>query len=170
MTTETDLERGWRVLGFDLALGSHYHQERRRFFERWNMVSAFLGVVLGSATAASLIKQWPQAALVAALLLTFIQGLNLVIGFSRMAWTHGDLYRRFIDLEMKWRETSCSEKALIALGNERRRIEQGEPNPMPYLVRRCHIDVARREGYPDAGCPKLGFFARRLAHYLPELA
>lgn len=169
MKDESELEREWRVLGFDLALCSHYHQEQRRFFERWNMAAAFFGVVLGSATAASLIKQMPDIAIVISLALTIIQGLNLVIGFSRMAWAHGDLYRRFIDLEMKWREAPRRKESLIELTNERRKIEQSEPTPMPYLVRRCQIDVMRREGYAKDQWPRLHLVQRAFAQYLPSM-
>ncbi|MFT3791557.1 MAG: hypothetical protein QM741_10850 [Rudaea sp.] len=167
---ESELEKDWRVLGFDLALCSHYHQERRRFFERWNRATAFFGVIMGTATVSSLLGKLPDYAVAASVAVTIVQGLNLVIGFSRLAWLHGDFYRRFIDLEMKWRETQRSKAALNSLTNERRKIEQGEPPCLPYLVRRCQIELMRRDGYSMSEAPRLTLPQRFFAQYLPTLS
>ncbi len=164
--TETTLERDWRELGFDLRLCSHYHLERKRFFDWWNHVSAFLAVLLGSATAVALLATNPKVAMVVAIAVTVIQGFNLVIGFSRQAWTHGDLYRQFIDLEIDWMKAEPSVKALSDLGAARRALEKTEPTPMPYLIRRCHIDIMRRDGNPKSEWPRLGFWQRAFANYL----
>ena len=162
---ETRLEADWRVLGFDLRLSTQYHQVRRRFFERWNIRAAFLGVVLGSGAAVGILAEHPRAAVAIALALTVVQGLNLVIGFSRLAWLHGDLYRRFIDLEVQWLKTACTPEALASLTVARRVLEKEEPTPLPYLVRRCQIDVMRRDGNPENEWPVHGFWQRALAQY-----
>jgi hypothetical protein len=167
---ETILERDWRVLGFDLRLCSLYHQERRRFFERWNDLTAFLGVLLGSGTAISLLQSSPRLAVSIAFAMTVVQALNLVIGFSRRAWMHGDLYRSFIDLEIDWVKSTASPETLADLTVCRREVEKQEPAPMPYLVRRCHIELMRREGHPpDQWPPKLRAWQRAFAQFLPEL-
>lgn len=92
-----------------------------------------------------------------------------MVGFSRMAWTHGEFMRRFIDLENEWRRTEMSHDAYVRLENVRRDIEKDEPAPMPYLVELCHIAIMRRQGRPKDEWPKLKSWQRHLANYWPSV-
>lgn len=164
-----ELTSSWFEFGMALRLGCHYHQERRRFFERWNNLSAFAGVVFSSAALATFKTNNTEFAIWLTLFVAVVQAANLVVGFSRKAWNHGDLMKKFVDLEMEWRRADESVERLVELQAKRLELEKQEPTPMPYLVQRCHIDLMRRNGYPKEQWPKLGWWKRMLAQYLPEL-
>lgn len=170
--TGLTLDERWVELCFDIRLSSLYHVERRRFFEHLHTAVASLSAILGSATVVALLADVPQGrqiAIVASGLVAIGAALDSVIGFSSKARTYADLVRRFIDLERAFLTTEPSETAYGDLLATRRAIEADEPPSVPYLVRRCHQELARRDGYKpgeEGYPPQMNWFTRAFANWL----
>jgi len=170
--TGLTLDERWLELCFDIRLSSLYHVERRRFFEHLHTAVAGLSALLGSATVVALLSDLPQGkqiAIVASALVAIGSALDSVIGFSSKARAYADLARRFIDLERQLLTTEPDETAYGNVLAQRRAIEADEPPAVPYLVRRCHHEIARRDGYKpgDEGYPpEMNWFTRAFANWL----
>jgi hypothetical protein len=165
-------EPSWYELGMGIKLSVHYHQERKRFFARWDNTSNLLGLLLSSGATIALWHDSSHSqgiALYLAFAVAVVQGFALVIGFSRKASQHNDFCRCYLDLLKKWTVAEESTEMYNNIESERLDIEKIEPTPMPYLVERCHIDLMRREGFPRDRWPKLNLFKRAFAQYLPEI-
>ena len=62
-----------------------------------------------------------------------------------------------------------SEAVSSQLFGHRLAIEADEPPAVPYLVRRCHHELARRDGYEkgeEGYPPEMGWFTRAFAQWL----
>lgn len=167
--SSTDLDIDWFQLGLRLRLCSAYHLDRRRFFEGWNRIAQFLGIVLGSGACVALIGQSTTAALWLTLGVTVLSAANLVIGFGRHSWEHARLHDQFVDLSNAHRRMECTQDNYNALMEQKGDIDKREPVPMPYLITRCHINLMRADGYPRNEWPSLGRFKWLFANYLPDM-
>ena len=138
----------WDLL-FAVRTSSRYHDRRKRFFTFLHRSTAAVGVLFGTAAVAAFVGQLsPRAGMVAAVIITAMSVLDLVVGFSAGANLHHDLKRRFIELE----------QAIIhgiddaLLGEYQRRkldIEKDEPTPKCALVSLCYNDIVRAEYSPQ---------------------
>ncbi len=171
--TGKSLDERWHALSFDLRLSSRYHAERRRFFERSHAGVCALTLMLGLATLAALlmdIENGRQIAIITLLLMAVGAAVDSLLGFVRRAGECARLARRFIELECKFLGAMPTEAAYVEMFVARRKLEAEEPPALPYLVQRCHREIALHDGYEDGedGVPKpLGFFGRVFAHVLP---
>lgn len=170
MLTGLTLDERWHLLCFDLRLSSRYHVERRRYFDRLHTAVAALSALLGSATVVALMSEMAngrELAIVLSLAVATGAAADSVIGFARRATDHAGLARRFIDLERRFLAADATEAAYVKLMAERRGIEADEPPAMPLLVRRCHRDLMRHDGYDESEWPKMNLFQRMCAQLLP---
>jgi hypothetical protein len=144
-----DLESGWHAITFDVRRSVRYHLYRRRTYERFDKFTNMLSVIFGSAAVYGMLEaNWRPLALSAAAVVTIFSTINLVIGSSQRAREHGDLARRFIDLEKRLLGEPNPE-ALHQVKQERLTIEAEEPPPLLVLDCMCHNDQLRAEGYDD---------------------
>lgn len=167
---DADLRGEWFRTGMRIRLSSLYHLERRRFFEDWNRVTQFLSVVLGSGACVALVNETSKgAAIWLTFAVTVLSAANLVVGFGRRSWDHARLHDQFVDLESEQRRAECTKGSLNDITERKRNLDKAEPAPMPYLVTRCQIDLMRADGYESNEWPKLHWFKRMAANYLPDL-
>jgi hypothetical protein len=176
----TGLKEDWRILGYDIRLGRHYHQERRRFWEFWNNVSAYSSVLAGSFAAAAVKYNQAEITIALALIVPVVQGAALVFGFTRKMALHSDLYRSFTDLENTWIKNDPEEDRIKEMKGAKNTVEKTEPSPMRILVVRCEKDICERYGYlagewikpssyPAERWKAFKWYQRRFAQYLPKL-
>lgn len=120
-----------------------YHDRRKSFFEWCHTMTTLLAILLGSATFFSLMREFVELQMASAALVTVTAALDLVLGFSRKAWLHDDLKRRFLALEIR----TLREEDTASLEEERLRIEADEPAIMEALDILCHNDLLKSGGY-----------------------
>ncbi len=145
------LEDRWVGLLFGIRRSIRYHSRRESFFSRLHKSNAFLNVILGTATAAAVLKtvsaQWsPWFSLSRALAITCLSALDLVFGFADKARQHSELRRRFTDIE-RCMIGAADEKQLKTCVKDRLSIEASEPPKMFALDVLCHNELLRAEGY-----------------------
>jgi hypothetical protein len=166
------LDERWHLLSFDLRLSSRYHAERRRFFDRLHTLVAGFSAVLGSATVVALMTDMSNGKEIAVLLSFLVAvgaAMDSVMGFARKAADYGELARRFIALERAFLAIEpATEAEYVKLVSERRAIEADEPPSMPLLVRRCHRELMRHDGYPADQWPAMTWLARCFAQLVPH--
>ena len=163
----TEVEDPWHEFKFVVQCSVRYHMRRRRFFERWSTLSSALSVVFGSATVSTLLSaDFQRVALWTAAAVTAVQILDLVIGTSRQAWIHGDLYRRFLDLEAKATLAEYTPAALAGLKASKMMIDAEEPPALRVLWHICYNEVMRSMGYEQSQLLRIPVLSRWLAHYL----
>jgi hypothetical protein len=153
--TNEEIQSGSAIqdLLFAVRRSVRYNNRRRGFYDFWNTFSNALAVLFGSATIGGIIaKIWVEATLVAAALVTVVSTLNLVWGTSRMARLHGDLVRRFMDLESEivttiGRGAHISPETVFQLVAKRLAIESDEPPVKIVLNTMCQNEVLRAQGF-----------------------
>lgn len=116
-----------RDLRFSIDKSLRYHQRRRGFFDSAHKWTMFGVILCGSATVASAAPTFAGA--VGLLLGT----ADLVFGYSQKARDHEQLYRRFVELGIKARQSAATDDGVQALTIERERIEADEP-PVFWLL------------------------------------
>jgi hypothetical protein len=143
---------GFFKLLFGVRRSIRYHNYRRRFFERWSVISDFLiivsgGTVVGLASAGSSITN-PSTIFFGAFI-AIVGSLDLVIGFSNKARDYRDLARDFgqLEVEMMKAGENCDNQVFISLTNRRLEIEQNEPPVLRVLDCYCHNEVVRITEY-----------------------
>ncbi|MGZ8181451.1 MAG: hypothetical protein ACXWT1_05800 [Methylobacter sp.] len=154
---------------FSVRRSVRYHNRRRNFYDRFNLSSSALSLILGSATVYGLVKDsgGAQIALIAAALVTVLSALNLVIGSARQARLHHDLAKRFIALEKAMvKQQAPTESDLSAWLEERLDIEMDEPPVLHVLNALCHNELARAMGYSPEHYAHVAFYQRWLAPVL----
>lgn len=144
-----NLESEWHGITFDVRRSVRYHMCRRRTYERFDKITNMLSVIFGSAAVYGVLetnsKSW---ALGAAAVVTITSSINLVIGSSQRAREHGDLARRFIELEKRLLGEPNAE-VLYQVKQERLTIEAEEPPVLQILDCMCYNDQLRAEGRDD---------------------
>lgn len=164
----SDLSTKRHSLLFDVRRSVRYHNRRRAFFERLGHIKDAMSVIFGSAVIYGVLKEaeLQGLAVLSAVLVTILSGVDLVIGSSRMANLHHDLARRFIVLEkslsMVEAEDVTSEDVHKWTGS-RLDIEAEEPPIFRVLDAMCHNELLRAEGY-KSGFVRIGFMQRLFAH------
>lgn len=145
------LENEFHNLLFGVRRSIRYHSRRRSFYDRFNLSVNAFSLIMGSATVLGTLKDhWHGLAIFAAMLVTILAAINLVVGSARQARLHHDLCKRFIDLEKEI--TSCkdrNEDNLALFTGERLDIEAEEPPMLHVLNSICHNELARAMGYSE---------------------
>lgn len=140
-----------------------YHMSRVRFFTYWERAISCLTVISGTAVAASIIASAPQwVSLLFVGAITALQAIDLVVGIGARARLHIDLYRRFVVLERDYIEHDLDDRKLTS---RRLEIEADEPPALRWLNIICHNDLSISMYGEDANTYKVGWWARRFAHW-----
>ena len=151
---------------FGVRRSVRYHHRRRRFFDLLQRITAGLAVVLGSTAVISLLQQHPAIAVYAALAVTFLSALDLVIGYAGMARLHWDLARQFIELEQDIVRGADPDANTVAAWTARRlAIEADEPPVLRVLDTLCHNELARAMGYDPRNYKRVGWFQAACAPF-----
>jgi len=155
------------ALLFGVRRSIRYHNRRRMFFDRFNLITKALSVVFGSATIYTVLSQTsPKATIGAAAIVTLFSALDLVVGTVRMARLHDDLARRFIALEKEIVQTiHPTEENLARFTAQRLDIEADEPPVYRVLDALCHNELARAEGHPQEEFAKIRLYQRWFAQF-----
>ena len=136
------------------------------FFDRWHVITSFLGVIFGSATFLSILAGAGAGyALAAAAIVTLSSAIDLVVGTVKIARLHADLARQFINLE----KTLIPEESLSRLDDletQRLEIEAAEPPPLRVLDSMCHNELLRGMGYPSSEFKTIRWYQRLLAQFI----
>lgn len=137
----------WELL-WATQRSQRYHSRRTSFFGRWNKLTAFTGVIGGSAVFASVGNQMPWLATIGAAAVVVISGADLVIGTSEMSRMHNDLRRRFCELEAAIVSTVTTTESDIAKWKAQRiAIESDEPPTHVALNLLCDNELSRSYGH-----------------------
>lgn len=153
-----DLEDRHHELLFAVRRSVRYHTRRRMFFERWHLATSASAVVFGSATAMGILtRAGEHYTLGAALLITILAAVDLVVGTAKTARLHEDLTRRFIDLEKELEREGATEEVVKDVTIKRLEIEADEPPKMSVLDIICHNDICRAMGCPESDFYDVGF-------------
>lgn len=126
--TEQEAEANF-ALEFYVRRNIRYHLRRYAFFTKWSRFIAFVGVLFGSAAAATLIAGWPKWATAGlALVVTVAAAIDLIVGISQRGALHNDLRRDYLsiqeDIACKGEPSADDRKAYWA---KIHRIESDEP-------------------------------------------
>lgn len=154
---------------FDVRRSARYHNRRRAFFDRLNLTSNAVSTIFGSAAVATALTQAPNSsglvtASIAAVV-SAVSAVNLVVGSARMARTHQDLAKRFIDLEAAMvKAPDETKEQLRQFTVERLRVEQEEPPVMRNLDTLCHNELLTAMGHPEEEHYVLTWWQGFLAH------
>lgn len=153
-------------LRWGVERSARYHARRQSFFDRWHKVTAAAGVIFGSAAAVNLLGHGPQGlSIAAALAVTALSAIDLVVGTAPMARLHHDLKRRFLTLEG---DLSCTaapaEQDVFRWKRERLAIEADEPPVYVALDLLCENEMSRAKGTPLRA--KLSWWVIATSHLL----
>ncbi len=133
---------------FDIRRSIRYHSHRRAFYDRMHKGLMFVGVVGGSATLAmivvSMAAHWVW---LPPLLVTLATALDLVWDCPAKMQEHGELLRRFTELEKRLLREEVSEALLKALRMEQLDIEVDEPQPLHVLNTLCYNETMTALGH-----------------------
>jgi hypothetical protein len=145
MTDADKVEDELHELCFYVQRCIRYHMRRQSFFMRWSRFTAFVGVIFGSAAAASLLANAPpEITIAAALLVTFSSAIDLVIGTGQRAWLHADLRKAYLSIEEEiMAQGTPPPESMRTMRSRIRRIEADEPPTLPALELLARNDVIR---------------------------
>jgi len=140
-----DLEDSVHRLDFYIRRNTRYHMRRSSFFSFLSRTTAFVGVVFGSAAAATLLTQQdPRIVAGMALIVVLMNALNLVIGTEALIWLHNDLRRRYVEIDAELAACESPDTAFIkGLWARIKRIEADEPPVMHALELVAYDDAVR---------------------------
>lgn len=135
---------------FGVRLSIRYHARRVMFYDRWNALVTGASALFASAASVTLLTSVdPKWAALIAAVVAFLQVADLVVGTSRLARTHDQIYRRFIELEKRINLLSpnATTQDILTITNERLSIEADEPPTLRNLTLMCRNELLRAEGY-----------------------
>lgn len=151
---------------FSIRRSIRYHNRRRMFFDRLNVVSNALSVIFGSTTFFALLPAigLQYLAIGAAAMVTIISTINMVVGSVRAARLHSDLARRFLELEKRLAADGSPNKKLLSdIIQERLDIEAEEPPALHVLDAICHNELMRSMGYKEERMLRISPLQRSMA-------
>jgi hypothetical protein len=162
-----DLPTRCHDLLFGVRRSIRYHTRRRRFFDRWNLVTNALAVIFGSTTIGGVVKGWDTLAITAGAIVTFFSAVNLVVGTVRMARLHEDLAKKFVDLEKELvLAGEHDEQAHRGFCAKRLEVERDEPPVLRVLDSICHNELLRAMGYDRSHYVEITWYQRLLAQFV----
>jgi hypothetical protein len=169
METQEDIDKKrWNLL-WGVQRSQRYHARRSGFFDRWNKVTALVGILAGSAVMATLGEYVPHwVALAGALAIVIMSGVDLVAGAAEMARRHDSLRRRYCELEALIAATLHPDAAqLSAWQADRLRIESDEPPTYVALDILCDNELARAyQHLQDRPMHRLPLIVRLTAQFM----
>ena len=168
---ESNLEVKFYELLFAIRKSVRYHDYRRQFYVRIEKITLFFAFLLGTSTIAvfmaELSKDLPLWAKIApSVFVTVLSGIVLIFQVSEKASKHGDLRRRFIELESDLEQKKHDpdlDKVVMEATQARLSIESEEPKVLRVLDSICHNQVLYAEGRPDKYEVPLNFMQRLFA-------
>jgi hypothetical protein len=167
MTTKREIrDSRWEIL-WAAQRSQRYHSRRVGFFTRWNKLTAFAGVVGGSAALSAIFGYASQPiGKIAALLIVVLSGIDLVVGTAEMARRHNDLRRRFCELEADIAQSLAPGESDIAKWKSQRlTIESDEPPKYAALDILCENELLRAHDHTKDTPPhQIGWIKSLTAH------
>jgi hypothetical protein len=149
---------------------SRYHSRRRQFFDRYRLFTSAVSALAGSAAIATVISSLgKEFTIIAGSIVTFFSILDMVVGSSRMARLHEDIYRRFVALEkdiVVLGESEWTEQKAKALTARRLEIEADEPPIKRVLDCLVYNELARAMNIADTKFVQIRWYQRILAQLI----
>ncbi|MDB6064205.1 MAG: hypothetical protein JWR26_413 [Pedosphaera sp.] len=149
MSDQTPWTRQQELL-FGVRRSIRYHTSRKRFFDRFRKFITFLTAALGVTTLTMLLSNiqpiWPM---VTAVLVSLFATIDLILNTAEGARLHGELARRFIELEMDivLAGETLDDAQLRQFAGRRLRISMEEPPIMRVLDCVCHNELVEAMGH-----------------------
>lgn len=172
MLTLKSVEDELYDLRFYVQRNIRYHMRRGAFFLRWSRLTAFTGVMFGSAAVSTLMANAdPRITAAAAILITFFSALDLVVGTGQQSWLHNDLRKRYLEIEgeLMLVEEANLERSIKTFKARIRKIEADEPPTLPALELLARDDVIRAlfpKKEADGMVCKLKWYQRATAQWI----
>ncbi|SDX89710.1 hypothetical protein SAMN05444336_11291 [Albimonas donghaensis] len=146
------------ALNFELLRSALYHDARQSHLERLDRLAHYLTALAGSAAFATVLRDDPTLAAVAAATAAAISMAALVFDFSGRARSHQQLRREFYRLLADMRATDCQARMLSLYADE---------PPIKWAVNAmAHNQAARSLHGDNAQLLGIDWPARRLAHWV----
>jgi len=146
----------WDELLFSVRLSIRYHEQRQRFMGNVLNFTLWWGLVMGSASMATVLSTIPAFWTVLPMLaLTALSAACLAYGVRARAALHDDLRRRFVALESDLRRRGESAETAQWGELKRLRIEADEPPILRVLACMCHNAESRSMGIPSKKWAKI---------------
>ena len=162
---DTYTER-WNI-DFVVAKSIRYHAYRRSFWNGLDVLSKMVTAISGTAVLVTLVGDNTVWSTGLAILVAVASATDLVLGFSKKARLHDDIYRSFSRLAQEIAENLLPTEQLVVSWRRRRlEIEMDEPTTLDLLERRCCADEARARGSQVRPEWKLN----RVERYLAQIA
>lgn len=162
-----DIGEQWDALSFSVQRSVRYHERRRNFYETWSMLTSGASLLFGSAAIATVLKGHENWVVFFSLLVAVLSTVDLVIGTTKMAHSHSDLGKRFIDLQKKM--TLCSKPTADDYNSmcaDRLDIEKDEPPIKRIVDVICHNELVYALGYPETAHLDVPWYKRLTAHFI----
>ncbi|MEM5534969.1 hypothetical protein WNY58_01070 [Neptuniibacter pectenicola] len=152
---------------FAVRRSVRYHSRRQAYFTRAHHVATVINFVAGSAAVVAALQETdPIVLAIIAATVSAVSAVDMITGNAEKAWMHGDLKKRFINLESEQLQIDTGTNASLSdLACKRLQIEADEPPVHRALDIMCHNELARAMGFEDKDMEKLGWFKRFTAHW-----
>jgi hypothetical protein len=164
-----NMRRARGDLLFGVRRSVRYHSRRSFFFDRLSTYKNVLVLFFGSATAFVVVRQLgPEVVAGAAVLVSLVGAIDLVIGTAKMARLHQDLMRRWLALEkdiLGVREEAFDHECLCRFGADRLDIFAEEPPPLRVLNCMVHNELARAIGCHEQDFVPIRWYQRLFAQW-----
>lgn len=163
--TTTNLPQRIKSLRFDLNRSIRYNNKRRAFFEKWDRITNFLGLLFGSSTVVALMQQHQNLAMGLSLFLTALSALALLIGFGNKARDHLEYAQQFAQLANQLL-APVTEEQLLQIEKAMYELDAKEGEPLKVLERICYNEQCQADGFGQSHQTKIHFIQRLFAHYI----
>lgn len=134
---------------FDVRRSVRYHDKRAAFFDRMHRVTNALTILLAGSVVFDIARPgntptWMQSLALAGALMSVA---DLVVGWSKSANVHGDLKRRFAELERRMMLGPVQGECWVQYQADRLLIEMDEPAVYKMLDTLCHNELLHASGF-----------------------
>jgi len=124
-----------------------YHAYRRSFWQALDAWTKVITVMSGTAALVSFLAHWAVLSEIFAFAVAGFGGLDVILGFSKRADDHDELYRAFCKLRADIVDNlSPSAADIVSWKRRRLEIEMDEPGVLDLLERRCSGEEAKSRG------------------------
>jgi hypothetical protein len=144
-----------------------YHRRRQAFFEHWDLTAKVLALV--SSAAVIYADKWGITWIAIAIAIaTAVVTMGVVVGgATRKAVTHNTLAARWLDLEADLIKLGPGDEpeGLDKIRERMAQLRREELPEMGALIRLCHREVMRAEGFEEGDLPQVPGLHRWLCHW-----
>lgn len=144
-----------------------YHRRRQAFFEHWDVTAKILALV--SSAAVIYADKWGITwVAISIAIATAVVTMGVVVGgATRKAVIHNTLAARWLDLEAELvkKGGSPSEEELTAIRERMTQLRREELPELGALIRLCHREVMRAEGFEEPELPQVPLWHKLLCHW-----